>query len=67
MIDEKCSLCRYWLFNIKKGAGDGWCRKYPPQIAIIPGPAGQVGIASNFPEIHGEKGWCGEFKPKLQS
>lgn len=66
MEKENCAHCRYWLFNAQKGKGDGSCRRYPPLIILVPDPhhKGGVGIATNFPELNGERGWCGEFARK---
>lgn len=56
-IGFSCATCRYYTASDDKG---GICRRYPPQVMIVPGQiVGQLQPANLFPAVRGAE-WCGE-------
>lgn len=58
MSDPVCSACHYFTSADEKG---GICRRYPPQVLIVPGQlVGQFQPANLFPAVS-KNHWCGEY------
>ena len=55
-----CSACLYFSTADDKG---GICKRYPPQVMIVPGDlVGQFRPANLFPAVS-KDAWCGEYAP----
>lgn len=55
-----CARCHYFSTADDKG---GICRRYPPQVMIVPGNLiGQFQPANLFPAVS-KDAWCGEYIP----
>lgn len=53
-----CASCHFFTDAEEKG---GICRRYPPQVMIVPGQlVGQVQPANLFPAVS-KTHWCGEY------
>jgi len=52
----KCEHCQfYWV---------GWCRRFPPQVIVEPGPFGGT-VKTEWPQVK-KLDRCGEFKDATQ-
>lgn len=65
----KCEDCRFWIRNEDINVEDGQCRRFPPQVHMLPteDQLGRKGFQTMimFPAV-GEQFWCGEFQPRIQ-
>lgn len=69
MGEETCAGCRFWK-EINDGAGNGWCRRYPPiaDVAFVKS-SGMLGYPAqgvagwDFPTTE-PTDWCGEYRPR---
>jgi hypothetical protein len=69
-LSENCGLC-FFLWDNGELPGPRYvCKRFPPQVNVIPmgiGPGGQVSaqVMSAQPPIKDPRlEWCGEFKAK---
>lgn len=61
---ETCGGCK-WA-RLKMGGNMHLeCRRYPPTVFMLGGPAGQAVLATHFPPLKNASQACGEFAPKV--
>lgn len=60
---ESCGNCR-WA-RLKLGSMHLECRRNPPTVFMLGGPAGQAVLAKHFPPVKKGDPACGEFRPKV--
>lgn len=58
---KNCSNCKH-SFTDRANIRSKFCRRYPPNAMIMPGPMGQAGIAGQFPPVMPHF-TCGEHSP----
>lgn len=63
---ECCEGCRYWRAARTSVVDDGFCRRYPPTLLVVPAASladDGVDIDSLYPRVAAYM-WCGEWKKR---
>ena len=60
----KCKDCRFFDPS-GLGSDDGQCRRFPPQVIVLPYPHAQFETKTRWPDVRSNH-WCGEFKPRYE-
>jgi len=60
-MPEACKTCKFAFPSDEKH--EVVCRRFPAQLIYNVGTAQ---IINRFPIMLADKGWCGEYRPKLE-
>lgn len=67
---NNCMHCKYAVKDSDTAVGTYQCRRFPPQIFVVPRNDVDMGLTgdtdSDWPWVR-PSNWCGEFKQKLPS
>lgn len=70
MNDETCGTCQHWHAKPRRSALDinqpprGDCRYGPPHTTTLPGPNGNVGTLSTYPDLPAVFPACSRHHPR---
>lgn len=57
---RKCEHWENWAHIGAEGAGRGECRRFPPEVVMLPKSVG--GSTDRATPVTGQFYWCGEFR-----